>query len=91
MFEDDESLQAYNRRKEDSLAVDVALLKEQLQDVIQTQREAGLLLAQLLRAEAEHKAKADFINKILAPIGTLVLTLLGAFLGYIVPAYMSKH
>lgn len=81
----------YNRRKEDKLAVDVALLQQHYEDLQALQEETAKLLTQLLQTQVEEKARKDFRDKILAPIGTLVITIIGAFLGYFIPAYMSKH
>jgi hypothetical protein len=86
-----ESLQVYNRQKEDALLLDVALLKEQLQNLQQEQEASSNLLTQLLEDKIEAKAREDFINRVLAPIGTLIFTIIGALLGYAIPTYMSKH
>jgi hypothetical protein len=37
------------------------------------------------------KRDRDFVNKILAPIGTIVLTIISLLLGHYVPLWLNKH
>jgi hypothetical protein len=48
---------------------------------------ADALLQEKLNREKEAR---DFVNKILAPIGTIVLTIISLLLGHYVPLWLNK-
>ena len=104
-----ETLESYQRRKEDRLLLDIQTLQQEVTSLNYKYETANKSLIKLLEAhqaereerqiaqalEAEERKRTLAHNQLVSKVGSITLAilsmLLGSFLSYLIPAYMSKH
>lgn len=80
-----------HRRLTDTLSFKLTAVEEQVASLQASDVEIHRLLTELLTQQAIEKANKDFVNKILAPLGTIVITCLGILLGHFIPTLIGKR